>query len=316
MQKSVKEDREKYIGGSDIPIIMGISPFKSRFDLLLEKAELKDNDFDGNEYTEYGNVMEPKIREHINKSLGKDYKEGKHIIDDIRIHTDGECSGSILEIKTTSQIHETVDEYKVYLVQLLFYMYHTKKTSGMLAVYSRPEDFSEEFDEKRLQVFGISIDNYKDLIDEINKAVEQFKIDLEKVKENPLITEEDLLPLDIKEIADEVVTLEKQIASIKILEDKCKKAKEQLKEAMEKQGLKNWTTPSGIKITRVLDSPDKEVEEEYYDEDKFIAENTELHEQYTNKLAEYKMTRTVIKKGKKGYVLITLPKEEKENDEK
>ena len=44
MQKSVKEDREKYIGGSDIPIIMGISPFKSRFDLLLEKAELKDND--------------------------------------------------------------------------------------------------------------------------------------------------------------------------------------------------------------------------------------------------------------------------------
>lgn len=59
---------------------MGISPFKSRFDLLLEKAELKDNDFDGNEYTEYGNVMEPKIREHINKSLGKDYKEGNTLL--------------------------------------------------------------------------------------------------------------------------------------------------------------------------------------------------------------------------------------------
>lgn len=308
MQKSVKEDREKYIGGSDIPIIMGISPFKTRFDLLLEKAELKDNDFDGNEYTEYGNKMEPKIREHINKSLGKDYVEGKHIIDDIRIHTDGECSGSILEIKTTSQIHEDVNDYKVYLVQLLFYMYHTKKTSGMLAVYNRPEDFSEEFDEKRLQVFGISIDNYKELVDEINKAVEQFKIDLEKVKENPFITEEDLLPVDIKEIAEQVVALENELATFKAIQDKYDKAKAELKTAMENQGLKKWTTPNGTQITLVLDSPDKEVEEEYYDEDKFIAENTELHQQYHNKLAEYKETRKVIKKGKKGYVKITLPK--------
>lgn len=308
MQKSVKEDREKYIGGSDIPIIMGISPFKTRFDLLLEKAELKDNDFDGNEYTEYGNKMEPKIREHINKSLGKDYVEGKHIIDDIRIHTDGECSGSILEIKTTSQIHEDVNDYKVYLVQLLFYMYHTKKTSGMLAVYNRPKDFSEEFDEKRLQVFGISIDNYKELVDEINKAVEQFKIDLEKVKENPFITEEDLLPVDIKEIAEQVVALENELATFKAIQDKYDKAKAELKTAMENQGLKKWTTPNGTQITLVLDSPDKEVEEEYYDEDKFIAENTELHQQYHNKLAEYKETRKVIKKGKKGYVKITLPK--------
>lgn len=313
MQKSVKEDREKYIGGSDIPIIMGISPFKTRFDLLLEKAELKDNDFDGNEYTEYGNKMEPKIREHINNSLGKDYKEGKHIKDDIRIHTDGECSGSILEIKTTSQIHKDVNDYKVYLVQLLFYMYHTKKTSGVLAVYERPEDFSEEFDEKRLQVFMISIDNYKDLVDEINKAVEQFRIDLDKVKDDPLITEEDLLPVDIKEVAEQVVALENQLASYKAIQEQYDKAKSELKTAMENQGLKKWTTPNGTQITLVLDTPDKEVEEEYYDEDKFIAENTELHEQYHNKLAEYKGTKKVIKKGKKGYVKITLPKEDKEN---
>ena len=56
--QAVTVDREKYIGGSDIPIIMGISPFKSRFDLLLEKAGLKENDFTGNEYTEYGNKLE------------------------------------------------------------------------------------------------------------------------------------------------------------------------------------------------------------------------------------------------------------------
>ena len=56
-------DRFKWIGGSDIPAIMGISPFTTRFDLLLFKAELKENDFKGNEYTRYGQVMEPKIRD-------------------------------------------------------------------------------------------------------------------------------------------------------------------------------------------------------------------------------------------------------------
>ena len=64
--QAVTVDREKYIGGSDIPIIMEISPFKTRFDLLLEKAQLKENTFLGNEYTEFGNELEAKIRNYIN----------------------------------------------------------------------------------------------------------------------------------------------------------------------------------------------------------------------------------------------------------
>ena len=67
--QAVTVDRDKYIGGSDIPIIMGISSFKTRFDLLLEKAGIKENDFAGNKYTEYGNVMEPKIRNFINEKF-------------------------------------------------------------------------------------------------------------------------------------------------------------------------------------------------------------------------------------------------------
>ena len=81
--QDVKVDREKYIGGSDIPIIMGISHFKTRFDLLLEKAKLKENDFDGNDYTEYGNTMEPKIRQYINVLFKRDFKEDKLIKDDV-----------------------------------------------------------------------------------------------------------------------------------------------------------------------------------------------------------------------------------------
>lgn len=307
MQKSVKEDRDKYIGGSDIPIIMGISPFKERFALLLEKANLKENDFNGNAYTEYGNVMEPKIRDYINKTLERNFKEGKHIEGDIRCHTDGEDDTAILEIKTTSRVQVNVDDYKEYLVQLLFYMEHTNRKTGYLAVYNRPDDFNEYFDEKKLQLFVVNIENYKELIEQINLAVDQFRIDLATIKENPLITEEELVPTDLIKLSNKVLQLEEELSAFKVIQDKCDKARAQLKKAMENRGIKKWTTPNGTQITLVFDNPDKVIEEEYYNEEKFMNENAELYQQYHNKLEEYKETRTVTKKGKKGCVKITLP---------
>ena len=172
MQESVKQEREKFIGGSDIPIIMELSPFKSRFDLLLEKAGYKHNDFEGNVFTEYGNTMESKIRDHINAGFISSFVEGKHIYeisDDwnvtpngmkIRCHTDGECDDYILEIKTTAQTYDNVDDYELYLVQLLFYMFETGKEHGILAVYKRPDDMSEEFDANALQTFEIRMNDY------------------------------------------------------------------------------------------------------------------------------------------------------------
>lgn len=307
--QAVTIDRDKYIGGSDIPIIMGISQFKTRFDLLLEKAGLKENDFTGNEYTEYGNVMEPKIREYVNKTFDKEFIEGKHINGDIRVHTDGEDKDAILEIKTTSQVHEKLDDYKVYLVQLLFYMQETKKCFGYLAVYERPEDFNEEFDSKKLRTYRIDIEDYKDLLDQINKAVDRFRIDLAKVKENPFITEEELMPTDLTELSNKVVALEKQLAEMKKVEEKSKELKAQLKTAMENNNIKKWETPSGVKITLVEDKADEKVIEKVLNEELFRNKNLELVEQYELKQAEYLEDKEVIKKGKAGYVKITLPKE-------
>ena len=298
--QAVTIDRDKYIGGSDIPIIMGISPFKKRFDLLLEKAGLKEDDFTGNEYTEYGNVLEPKIREYINTTYDKEFVEGKHYNGDIRIHTDGEDKDCILEIKTTSQIHENVDDYKVYLVQLLFYMQETKRKIGYLAVYERPSNFDENFDKDRLKVYGIYIGDYQDLLEQINKAVDQFRIDLAKVKENPLLSEEDLLPVDLTELSNKVVALENQLAEMKKIEAQLKDLKAQLKAAMEKSGTKTWETPNGTKITLVSDSEDKVVKK--FNEKLFKDNNLDLWDEYSEE---------VIQKGKLGYVKITLPKEEK-----
>ena len=297
MQISVKQDRQKWIGGSDIPAIMGISPFTTRYDLLLYKAGIQEQDFEGNEYTEYGNIMEPKIRDYINDLFKINFVEGKHENEEkgFRCHTDGETDDMILEIKTTSQIHKCLDDYKVYLVQLLFYMMCTDKKSGMLVVYDRPDDFNTDFDEDKIQVYQFNIDKYKDLCDEIMEAVELFKNDLEKLKENPLLSEEDLLPTPIQEISHQLEMVEHQIEVYKDLEKQEKELKAQLFEAMNKYHIKKLETPNGTLITRVDSTPDKT--EMVFNEDRFKEEQAILYTSYCEEK---------VKKGKSGYVRITL----------
>lgn len=312
MQESVKQDREKYIGGSDIGVIMNLSPFKSRFDLLLEKAGYKANDFEGNVYTEYGNTLEPKIREYINKGKDTHFIEGKHIreavgdeIIGVRIHTDGErmIEGDyeILEIKTTSKIYETVDEYKLYLVQLLFYMVNCNAFKGLLAVYHRPDDLSEEFDADRLQLFEVNISDYKDLIDDISEAIERFIEDLAKVKNDPFISEDDLLPVEIPEITKQIIALEESLKYMKETETKLKEEKARLAKAMEASGVKSWTTPRGYKITFVAGVDPSMTVVKKFDEESFKSSYAGLYEKFLN-------NEVVTHKGRDCYVRITPPK--------
>ncbi len=274
--QDVKTDRNKYIGGSDIPIIMGISPYKKRFDLLLEKAELKEDVFEGNAYTEYGNIMEPKIRDYINKSQDRNFIEGKHINDDIRCHTDGEDETTVLEIKTTSNIYDTVDEYKIYLVQLLFYMMNTNRKEGLLAIYERPDNFKEEFEDGRLKIYAIHIEDYKNLCEDIKSAVDNFRIDLERVKENPLITEEELMPNDLKLLLKDFISNKKMIDSLtndnKLIIDKIEPLiKKAGKQTFEIENVKATFTYGSIGTTKI---------EEEFNLEKFKLENEDLYKQY------------------------------------
>ena len=321
MQESVNQDRWKYLGGSDIPIIMEISPFKSRYDLLLEKAQYKEDEFSGNVFTEYGNTMESKIRDFINENCIpeklKPFAEGKHIKAmpkawgkamskqmKIRAHTDGENEEAILEIKTTSQIHEELSGYRIYMVQLLFYMMVTGKQRGLLAVYNRPDDLSEEFDENLLQLFPIELEDFADECKNIIESISRFMEDLEKVKSNPFITEEELLPAEIPDITSRIIAFEQQLSMMKKMEEKIKREKERLKDAMQASGIKSWQTENGYKIILIPDSDDLPVQVTSFNEDRFKADHPELHSKYME-------TRNELKKGKKGYVKITAPKEEK-----
>lgn len=297
--QDVTKDRDKYIGGSDIPIIMGLSSFRTRWELLQEKAGIVQNDFDGNKYTEYGNVMEPKIREFINGFVHQNYAEGKVIDNDLRYHADGWDARSlkVLEIKTTSQADGGLDNYKKYLVQLLFGMALYGAQEGMLAVYERPADFDEEFDPDRLELYPVYADRYEELQSEIWESVDRFRADLKRFKENPFMTEEEMQPFELVALSDEVVRLENSLAAYKQIEAEAKEVKAKLKEAMEKHGIKKWTTNNGVKITLVPDGADSV--KQVFDEKRFKAAQPEVYETY---LIEKPV------KGRNGYVKITLPK--------
>jgi hypothetical protein len=170
---------------------MGISPVKSYYQLLKEKVGIEEPEKVDNPYVDYGNVMEEKIRDYINKELNVNFAEDKLINGDIRCHVDGFNGQQILEIKTTSRIHKRVKTYKYYIVQLLFYMINYQIKDGILAVYERPKDFDTEFDVTRLTEYSINIDEYQDWVEEINQAVDKFRVDKKRLEENVLLGEED-----------------------------------------------------------------------------------------------------------------------------
>ncbi|MDK7119595.1 YqaJ viral recombinase family protein, partial [Streptococcus oralis] len=58
--------RNIYVGGSDVPTILGINKYKSQFELAKEKTGIQPSQFTGNEYTAFGNALEPQIRDYIN----------------------------------------------------------------------------------------------------------------------------------------------------------------------------------------------------------------------------------------------------------
>ena len=130
--------RHEYIGGSDMPIIMGASKFKSPWELLLEKTQITTSDFGGNVYSHIGNVLEPKIQEVLGV-LNVDEINYSKKYDNVNFecHIDGLTTDedTIIEIKVANQ---TLDQcYDSYEWQVRTYMYVTGKTNAKLVLLPR-----------------------------------------------------------------------------------------------------------------------------------------------------------------------------------
>ena len=308
--ENVLVDRIHRLGGSEIPSVMGISPFKTRWQLLQEKAGIIEPEVVDNKFVDYGMEMEKYIRDYVNflDEYREDmFSEDSLVIPDNIIDTscnvDGRNSDTILEIKTTSHIYDNVDDYKIYLVQLLYYMYNFKYKKGILAVYERPEDFNTDFDPEQLMLYNVNIDNYSDLVNDIKNAVNEFRVDLAKLKENKKLAEQDFIPVEIVHYANEIQIIEDRLKIFKQLEKEQDELKTKLYESMLEAGIKTWTTPNNIKITLVEEIPETIVKEEKFDEDTFKKENEDLYNKYSKKIEKKKA-------GKKGYIRISIGKEE------
>lgn len=188
-ESNVTENRNIYVGGSDVPVILGLSNFKTQYQLALEKTGIVKSKFKGNEYTQFGNALEPQIREYINLTTDYQFVETTSIDEErkIRSNTDGVDREEkvLLEIKT----HGKTPTYQIYNAQMQLYMFQNDLDKGLLALYERPEDFDVEFDSERLQLNNVV--RNKKFINEILEEIKLFWKRVEWLKNNPGASEYD-----------------------------------------------------------------------------------------------------------------------------
>ena len=312
---NVTIDRHKYVGGSDLPTILGLNAKygTTAYDLAMEKAGIKPREFSGNQYTKYGQKLEPVIREYINSLYGVNYLEDT-VIDETRGYrgnTDGidrNADIPILEVKTFGE--ELDVEY--YTPQCQFYMETFNQPACLLVGYKRPADFytgidydlengdeyfNFDFDPANLVIHEIKRDSK--VWEKIDSRIQAFKKAVAHIKENKDTATEDMFNevfygTDLLALTHKVANLENELLAMKSKDSEYKKAKEELYKIFEDKGIISFDT-GNVKITKV--SPTSY--------DTVSIDTAKLKE---NEPAIYEAYKTVKTTNRKGYILITVKK--------
>lgn len=275
---NVTEKRTQYVGGSDVPAILGLSKYKTQYELAREKAGIVQPEFISNPYIQFGNKMEPFIREYINtvnslKFITETFVDKQNMI---RSNVDGiDLENKILlEIKT----HGANPTEKVYEAQMQLYFHQTGCSYGWLAMYHRPSDFDLEFDRENLVIKEIERDT--GYIEKILDAIETFWIRVEYLKEKPDMTESEYYSIgnDVDKLVARVERFELEMLEFekktKVLKEQQKEYRELLYQKMEENDIKKIDT-GDIVITRVLPTVRKSI-----DSTKLKKEQPDIYDQY------------------------------------
>jgi putative phage-type endonuclease len=103
------EERKSFLGGSDIGVIMGANPYKSPYELWLEKTgEIEP--MESNRFTRFGEAMEDHIKREAEERTGlkwrKVRKRFRHPMLAFLVgHVDGLNKESVLEVKCTKSMN-------------------------------------------------------------------------------------------------------------------------------------------------------------------------------------------------------------------
>lgn len=312
---NVTVDRHKYVGGSDLPTILGLNAKYGAniFEFAKQKAGIIPNTFNGNQFTKYGQLMEPLIRDYINAINNCNYVEDT-IIDTVRGYR-GNCDGKdehadipLLEVKTYGEVLDV--EY--YSPQCQFYMETFNLDAVRLVGYKRPSDFytgidyelengdeyfNIEFDENNLVEYVVKRD--VNTWAKIEERIIAFKKAVEMLRENKEATEEEFNQVfygkDLLVLTNKVSNLENELISMKAKDSEYKKLKEELYNLFEERGILSFDTGT-MKITKVAPTSYDTVS---IDTKKLKEENEEIYNQY-------KVIKTT---NRKGYILITNKEE-------
>ena len=206
------EARREGIGGSDAPVIMGASPWRSALNLYLEKiGEAKP--FEGNEATWIGTQLEEPVARRFEEETGKKVARANKIIlnpdypwmiGNIDRRVVGERAG--LEVKTTSPYNDTKFEDgvlpPVYFWQGLHYLVLTGYDSWYFAILHLYKGFS---------IFKIDAADYQDEMRALIEAEREFWQE-HVVKKNPPLPRgtdsDDEAISDMYPAADEGITID------------------------------------------------------------------------------------------------------------
>lgn len=231
-----KQIRQKRIGGSEFATVLDINPYKKRFELILEKAGVIADMFEGNEATRRGEFLENDIIAMFEDETGiKVTDEQREFTLEpseclpLVCHVDGLTSdGAIFEAKTTDIKSKTwqngIPEY--YKAQLDFNCMLAGKSKAYIAVgYCDGNEivkfeyhFYTQFIEKEkiideCQCFTRMVNNYKD----------------KEIVNNGLTIKADIDSKLIQELEDLNSKISEMKAEIKPFEEKKKAIETKLK---------------------------------------------------------------------------------------
>lgn len=268
VSENITKNRNKYIGGSDVPALFNVSEYKSYFELAKEKAGYLRGTYKGSQYTRYGQLLEPYIRDYINAIYNLKFRENTAIdeILGLRSNCDGldKEAGLLLEIKTNGGNRKDVFDY---ILQMHLYMYQFNVNKGYLVQYKRPDDFYKgydfeihntddyfnlDFDETRITVTEVEKDD--NLIKEILDKANIFWNDVERLKKNPEMTEAEFYfkneVTEYRNTVTKLSKLENELQKLKTIENEAKKQREILYDLMQKYNVKSMEKEH-LQITKV-----------------------------------------------------------------
>jgi len=153
LTEAQRQLRQSGIGGSDMPIIMGVSSYKTPFQLYLEKT----GPLPENETTEaqfWGHEMEPVIRKHFARKYNVDIETPDTIkhpeIDFLLANIDGYIPSlnAILEVKTSRASSAWADRdnnpmVMQYLIQVAHYCIVTNASCAYIAILIGGNEYHE-----------------------------------------------------------------------------------------------------------------------------------------------------------------------------